>query len=323
MKKTKNICVVGSGYWGRNHVKALDELGCLGGVVETNKNILDDIKNIYNYILLFDDLDKALSSNFDGFIVATPAETHFEISKKIILNGLPVLIEKPITLNLEDAIEIKKLSIEHKVNVMVGHVLLFHPAFQKMKEIIDSNQLGKIQYIYSNRLNLGKIRTEENVFWSFAPHDIALFQYFINDFPEKISSNGSDFFNRGIHDSTITSFEYPNGIMVHNFVSWLHPFKEHRFIIIGEKGMLSYEDSSERKPLIFYDKTVKWKNEIPTPNLGHNHFIDYKNELPLTLELKYFIENLDSNMFEISNCDMGIEVIKILEIATKNLKGNL
>ena len=302
MIKQKKICVVGCGYWGKNHVKTLHDLGSLGGVVEPNKDIKKQIQNTYENVLFFDNLTDSFNENFDGYVVATPVETHYKISKKIIEHGFHVLIEKPITLTLSDALILKELSI-------------------KNKEIIDSNQLGKIQYIYSNRLNLGKIRTEENVFWSFAPHDIALFQYLINDFPKNITSIGSDIFNRGIHDTTITTFEYPNGIMAHIFVSWLHPFKEHRFIVIGEKGMLSFEDSIAGKPLVFYNKTVQWENNSPNTNIGSNHYIEYLNKLPLKEELKYFIENLDNDMFEISNCDTGIEVIKILESATKSLKG--
>ena len=320
MINKKKICVVGCGYWGKNHVKTLAKLGALGGVVEKNQDSVNNIKKLHPQVFCFNDLNDSFKANFDGYIVATPVETHFKIAKCIIKKRFDLLIEKPLVFNMKEALEIKNLANQFNVKILVGHVLLFHPAFQKIKKIIDSGKLGKIQYLYSNRLNLGKIRTEENVFWSFAPHDIALFQYLIGGFPDNITSRGSDIFNRGIHDTTITSFEYQNDIMAHLFVSWLHPFKEHRFIVIGENGMISFEDSSSSKPLIFYDKTVKWNQSIPQTITGSNHLIEYNDELPLDLELKYFINNLDKKRFDISNCDLGIEVIKILEQATNSLK---
>ena len=166
-----------------------------------------------------------------------------------------MLVEKPLTLDSISATKLCDYAEEMNVNLMVGHVLLFHPAFQKMKQIISDGKIGDIQYIYSNRLNLGTFRTNENVFWSFAPHDISLFNFFFNQEPLSITSRGIDILQKNIHDSSITSFKYKNNKMGHIFVSWLHPFKEHRFVIIGSKGMLHFEDSLKDKPILFYDKS--------------------------------------------------------------------
>ena len=147
---------------------------------------------------------------------------------------------------------------------MVGHLLLFHPAFIKIKNIIDEGKIGEIQYIYSNRLNLGSFRNDENVLWSFAPHDISLFNYFFEEFTiQMYFSNGVDILQKGIHDTSITSFKYDGNKMGHIFVSWLHPFKEHRFVIIGSKGMLHFEDAGESKKLIFYKKSVDLNGDLP------------------------------------------------------------
>ena len=143
---------------------------------------------------------------------------------------------------------------------MVGHVLLFTPAVKKIKEMLDKGEIGELQYLYSNRLNLGKVRTEENVFWSFAPHDIAIFQYLTDSFP-KINANGSTFLQKGIPDSTMTQLEYENGVKGHIFVSWLHPFKEHRLVVIGSEAMISFEDSLDEKPLKLYSKKINLKSE--------------------------------------------------------------
>tara|TARA_Y100001970_G_C14251923_1_gene872469 strand:+ start:2150 stop:3115 length:966 start_codon:yes stop_codon:yes gene_type:complete len=316
----KKICVIGAGKWGINHIETLYRLKALFGVVESDENKIKLLKKKYPSIKYFTNIDKALEYGFDGFTVATPAETHYEISKKIINSNHHVLVEKPFTTKLDEAIELVKLAEKKNVNLMVGHLLLFHPAFTKIKEMLDNDKLGKLQYMYSNRLNLGTIRTEENVFWSFAPHDIALFQYFTNLEPINISSSGTDILQNGIHDSTITTIKYPKKIMGHIFVSWLHPFKEHRFVIIGSKGMILFEDSRQDKPLLFYNKTISWENGVPLPNDHGVEKIIYENEMPLDNEIKYYLEHLDDNQIKISNGYSGIEVIKILTEATNSLK---
>ena len=242
MKKNKDrlkVCVVGAGHWGLNHIKTLSSLGCLGGVIDKSNNALKKVVAQYHECFVSDTLEESFSHGFDGYIVSTQPSTHFEISKKIIENKKPLLVEKPLTLNVKDAIYLNNLAKKNKVDLMVGHLLLFHPAFTKIKELINQNLLGEIQYIYSNRLNLGKFRRDENVFWSFAPHDISLFNFFFCEKPYEISSSGLDILQEGIHDTSITSFKYSNKRMGHIFVSWLHPFKEHRFVIIGSKGMIT------------------------------------------------------------------------------------
>lgn len=318
----KKICVVGAGKWGKNHINTLASLDSLQGIVDNDIERLNFFKEKYHDINYHSDINSAFKQDYDGFIIATTAETHFTIAKQIIDNKYPLLIEKPITLNSEDAKSLHELAKINSVNLMVGHVLLFHPAFQKIKSLLDNGDLGDLQYLYSNRLNLGTIRSEENVFWSFAPHDIALFQYFANSFPDKITSRGTDVLQDGVHDTTITTMEYQNGIMGHIFVSWLHPFKEHRFVIVGSNGMIRFEDSTEGKPLVFYDKGINWQDGKPIPRSGSTRHIEYDDVMPLTAELQYFIENLDNPSIGINNSEQAIEVIKILELATNSLMEN-
>jgi len=180
---------------------------------------LKNYQNEFPNTKIFSDYKKTIVENFDGYVIATNVQTHFDIAKFIIKNKKHVFIEKPITLNSKDTVELHELSEKFNVNLMVGHVLLFHPAFQKIRNIIDSGTLGNLQYMYSNRVNQGKIRSEENVFWSFAAHDISLFQYFTNSFPINVTSSGSDVLQDGIHDTTITTLEYPNNVMGHIFAS--------------------------------------------------------------------------------------------------------
>tara|TARA_Y100000768_G_C23974065_1_gene682094 strand:- start:1596 stop:2567 length:972 start_codon:yes stop_codon:yes gene_type:complete len=322
MNNQKKICVVGAGSWGKNHIKTLSQLGSLGGVVEKSKDLINRTKIKYPNCVFFSDLSEAIEFGFDGFVIATPPSSHFELAKQVIEAKKHVLVEKPLTLEYSTAKKLNELAKKMDVNLMVGHVLLFHPAFIKIKELIVSGKIGDVQYIYSNRLNLGTFRKDENVFWSFAPHDISLFNYFFGEPPTSVVSNGIDILQENIHDITISSFKYKENKMGHIFVSWLHPFKEHRFVIIGSNGMLRFEDSMVDKPLIFYNKGVEYIDSVPSPRNGEAQNINYENSFPLTNELKYFLSKIDNGKIEIANGDSAVEVIKILEESSIVLKEN-
>ena len=315
-----SICVIGAGYWGKNHIRTLNELGSLGGIVESNEDIQNTFKKLYPNVPIFSSLDKALHENdFSGFTIATPAETHFSLAKKVIEAKKHVLVEKPLTLKVDEAVKLIELSNEANINLMVGHLLLFHPAIVKIKSLIESGKIGKLQYIYSNRLNLGQVRTKENVFWSLAPHDISIFQYLTNSYPNYIHSNGSIYLQDGIHDSTLTQLKYPNGIEGHIFVSWLHPFKEHRLVIIGSEAMITFDDSMEGKPLKLYDKKFVFDKNILNKIDGPVKIIEYEQKMALTEELKYFIRHLTGEKLNIANGEHALEVMRILISANESL----
>ncbi len=316
---SKNICVVGAGYWGENHIRALNRLNALKGIVELDKNKLENLLNKYPGVQGYSSIENALLGDYDGFIIATPAKTHYDIAKIIMNAKKHLLIEKPMTLSVEEAKELVVLSEKNEVNAMVGHVLLFHPAVKKIKEMIDSGEIGDLQYAYSNRLNLGKVRTEENVFWSLAPHDIAIFQYLTESIPKQINAIGSTFLQEGIPDSTLTQLEYENGVRGHIFVSWLHPFKEHRLVVIGSEAMISFEDSLEDKPLKLYSKRIDLKSGIPEKIDGPVKMIPFENKMALDQELEYFINHLSHVAPKISNVEHGYEVVKTLVEASKQI----
>ncbi len=321
MKSNKKVCVVGAGNWGKNHIRTLNELGALGGIVDENEDLLNQFSKQNPGINVFSELNDALSqSKFTGFTVATPAESHYIVAKTIIEAKKHILVEKPLTLNIDDAENLVKLAADNNVNLMVGHVLLFHPAIIKIKELITDGKIGKLQYVYSNRLNLGQVRIEENVFWSLAPHDISIFQYFIEDFPIQMNAHGSTFLQKGIHDSTLTILEYPNNINGHIFVSWLHPFKEHRLVVVGSEGMLSFEDSAKDKPLKYYNKKFELNGKVPEKMDGEVELINYDSKMPLTEELRYFVNHLDGTKPEKANGKHALEVMKILVNVSEQLE---
>jgi UDP-2-acetamido-3-amino-2,3-dideoxy-glucuronate N-acetyltransferase len=316
---SKRVCVVGAGRWGANHIRTLDELGCLAGIVESDEATLRRIHDAYPDAAAFDDIRQAAGGGFDGYTIATPARTHFELARFLISHGRHVLVEKPLALTAAEARQLVELARQHGVNLMVGHVLLFHPAIRKMKELVQAGKIGKPQYLYSNRLNLGTVRTEENILWSFAPHDISIFQDLIGAAPAAVESRGGAFVQPHIHDSTLTILRYPDNVVGHIFVSWLHPFKEHRLVVIGSKGMLSFEDSSGERNLLFYEKGIDWIQGEPIKRDGPTEVIPYERKPPLTAELEYFIEHLDGRPIEIADGRNGVEILEILERATASL----
>ena len=321
MRRTKKVCVVGAGNWGVNHIRILNELGSLGGIIDSNQSRIQHLKQIHKDIAFYYDVNDSFKDPFDGYIVATPAATHFQIAKIIIQNRSHVLVEKPLALNVKDASKLNELAKENEINLMVGHLLLFHPAILTIKQMISDGAIGELQYLYSNRLNLGTIRSEENILWSFAPHDISIFQFLVKKFPIEVLSRGGCFVQTDLHDTTMTVLQYPENIIGHIFVSWLHPFKEHRLVVIGSMGMISFDDSSKDKKLNYHNKTINISDGIPTKFEGETQEIEYSREMPLDRELQYFFEHLDGRPIDNSDANSAIEVLKILDMATTSLTG--
>lgn len=308
---SKKICVIGGGRWGQNHIRTLFQMGNLAGIVESNAARLEELIKQYP-VEGFTELNLAIEKDFDGYTVAAPAPLHYEIAKKLLEKGRNVLIEKPMTLSTETSQKLVDLAKKNAANLMVGHVLLFHPAIRKIKELIDGGKIGKLHYIYSNRLNLGTVRTEENVFWSLAPHDVSIFDYFVGKPALSIQASGQKFLQTTVFDSTLAQLAYPDNVHGHIFASWLHPFKEHRLVVIGSKGMLSFEDSSAEKNIVFYDKHVNFENGIPRIKTEPDEIIPYDKKMPLTEELTYFVDHLDKRI-EVADGKSGYEVVKVLE----------
>lgn len=315
----KKICAIGGGRWGQNHIKTLYGMGALAAIVESRKERLEELLSIYPGVKGYTSVDEAIAARYDGYTVATPAETHFAIGKKLIEAGLPVMLEKPMTFTVAESEELCRLSDEKSVPVMVGHVLLFHPAIRKIKELVDGGKLGKLYYIYSNRLNLGTVRTHESVFSSFAPHDISVLDYLIGSSAVKVSASGGKFLQDKVFDTTLSLFEYPNNVKAHIFVSWLHPFKQQLLVVVGSKGMVSFDDSTSEKEIHFYNKSIEFEAGNPVKLEQPDEVVPYQKKMPLEEELRYFIDNLDRG-FAINTAKAGYEVVKVLEEVQRQIE---
>lgn len=316
----KKICVIGGGRWGENHIKTLYKMGNLAAIVESNSTRLEYLIQQYP-VKGYVNVDDAISSSYDGYVLATPAETHYLVGKKILEQGLNVLIEKPMTLKSEHSAELLALAEKTGSKLMVGHVLLFHPAIRKIKELIDDGRIGKLNYVYSTRLNTGTVRTEENVFWSFAPHDISVLDYLIGRPALKTEAKASSFLQKGIADFVMAQMEYPDNIQGHIFTSWLHPIKEQKLVVIGSKGMISFDDSTKEKQIILHKKYFEFSEGKPVKMEEPEEIIPYEAQMPLTEELKYFVDHLD-NQINVANGNSGHEVVRILEAVQQIIEKN-
>lgn len=317
-----NFAVIGCGNWGMNHIRTLNKLYperlkyCCDSVSGSEKKV----NEISGRIIFTTDMNEIINDeSIESVIVATPAETHYDIANELLLAGKNVLVEKPITLNSGQAKLLKTAADRKNLTLMVGHLLLFHPAILKIKEYLDNNKLGRLQYIYSNRLNLGTIRTEENILWSFAPHDISVIQYFIGDVPSEVTATGAIFIQENIQDTTLTYLKFNNNIHAHIYVSWLHPFKEHRLVVIGDKSMMVFEDTLKENKLKLYKKGFDLVNGVPVKRDSDFENIEYDTTSPLELEQQHFVDCIKNKKTPRSDGKNAIEVLETLERAQSEL----
>ncbi len=318
----KNIALIGAGPWGKNHLQNLAELRVLHSVLEKSEDRIKELKKSFpdvNFIL-----DEGLILNnpeIQAVVIAVPSILHFSLTRKYLLAGKDVMVEKPLSLTVVEGQELVKLAEQRKKILMVGHILQYHPAIIKLKSMILNAELGNIRYIYSNRLNIGKLRSEENVLWSFAPHDISLILMLMGyEDPLKISAYGGAYINPNIFDTTLTIFEFKNGVMAHIFVSWLHPYKEQKLVVVGSKKMALFDDLSEGK-LFVYPHEIKLENgKIPVAHKADFIMIDVPPKQPLKEELLHFINCIETRSIPKTDAREGLMVLKILEKAEHSLR---
>lgn len=322
---TENIYlgVIGAGRWGMNHIRTANQVfgKNFKTVCDFNPAAELKVKEISEHISFTSDFDAFLNdSQINAVVIATPAETHFEVAKKCLMAGKNILVEKPITLYTSEAEELIKIAEEKNLKLMVGHILLFHPAVIKLKELVKEDKIGRLQYIYSNRLNLGAIRSEENILWSFAPHDISIIQFLTESNPIEVSAKGAAFVQDKIEDTTITYLKYPDNVNAHIFVSWLHPFKEQRLVVIGDKGMIVFEDSLKTEKLKLFPKGFQNVNGVPQKFESDYSVIEFdEKNSPLAEEQKHFIQSIVENKKPLTDGVHALEVLSILAKATENL----
>ena len=243
MSDLPEIALVGCGYWGKNLCRNFNALGVLSRVVDPTVSGQATAEELAPGVPVGDSFDEVLEDDsIQAIALATPAETHAELSIKAMDSGKDVFVEKPMALTLRDAEEMRAVAEGRGRVLMVGHLLEYHPAVLKLRDLISNGELGRVNYVYSNRLNFGKVRTEENALWSFAPHDVAVILRLMGRSPIEVSATGGSFITKGLADTTVSNLLFEDDSRAHIFVSWLHPFKEQRLVVVGDRKMVIFND---------------------------------------------------------------------------------
>jgi UDP-2-acetamido-3-amino-2,3-dideoxy-glucuronate N-acetyltransferase len=318
-----NIAVIGGGYWGKNLVRNFAELGALHTICDVDAKALADFKTRYPTVNTETDFTRVLQNkDIAGVVIATPAALHYNMAKQALQAGKDTFVEKPLALKIKEGQELVKLAEKNGKILMVGHLLEYHPAVVKLKEIINKGELGKIQYIYSNRLNFGKIRTEENILWSFAPHDISVILSLLDgEMPFEITTHGGYYLHQDIADVTLTTMSFRSGAKAHIFVSWLHPYKEQKLVVIGDRKMAEFNDTSKDKLVVFKHK-IEWVGEKPITHPGEPEVIKVSDDEPLKLECQEFINVIKTRKKPRTDGRNGLRVLEILSSCQRSLEAD-
>jgi len=307
------IAVIGAGYWGKNLVRNFHTLGALRVICDSDTATHDSFRKSYPGVTVVSAISEAIHHpEVNGVAIATPAVTHYSIASESISAGKDVYVEKPLCLDVAEGEKLLKHAAKAEKILMIGHLLQYHPAVIKLKELVKSGELGRLQYIYSNRLNLGKIRTEENILWSFAPHDISVILSLTNQMPESVASFGSYFLHKNIADVTLSNLTFHSGISAHIFVNWLHPFKEQKLVIVGDKKMAVFNDMEPEDKLLLYPHAINWRSGVPVPDKKEAIKVELEKTEPLLSECKSFVQAVETRVPPFTDGQEGLNVLKVL-----------
>lgn len=320
-KSNLKVAVIGCGYWGENLVRNFHQLGVLSHVCDSDPIRVRSVQQRYPGVAACEDFRQTLNvPEIDAAVIATPAERHAAMVEIALSAGKHVFVEKPLALRYSDGVKLVHLAKRARRILMVGHLLEYHPAVLKLRELVDEGELGKIHYIYSNRLNLGKVRREENILWSFAPHDIAVILRLVGDLPLEVTATGGAYVQPNLADVTVTNFLFDNGVRAHIFVSWLHPYKEHRLVVIGSKKMAALNDVAPKDKLLLYDQGIHWVDGEPVPRNGPGTPVDFDPVEPLRAECRHFLDCLKTGRRPRTDGASALNVLQVLQACQRSLQ---
>lgn len=322
MKKTINIGIIGLGHWGKNYLRLFSNikntkiLGLCDINIDQKKNLT---KNFEKIIITKDLNDLIKDKTINSLVVATNADSHYKIVKKILKNNKNVLCEKPLTLNTSEALELEKLSKKKKKILMVNHTFLYNPAVNLIKKIIDSGTIGKIYYLKAIRTHLGLIRNDVDVIWDLIPHDIAIFNYLLNSKPIKISGLASSFLKKKRNDVAFINIKYPKNIITNIHVSWIDSNKERKIEIVGSKGRIVFNDLNNLEKIKIYKKGISVSEKYDNfgefqLNLRDGPIIspNFKITEPMKIVCDNFIKCVQKKIIPYSNGKFSAEIIQII-----------
>jgi UDP-2-acetamido-3-amino-2,3-dideoxy-glucuronate N-acetyltransferase len=314
------IGVVGCGYWGRNLVRNFAELGALIAVCDVDESRLREVREAHSAFTTSDFDEMLALHGLQGVAIAAPAAQHFQLARKALLAGKDVFVEKPLALRMEDGEELVRLARKHSRILMVGHILQYHPAIVALRRLLRAGELGRIEYISSSRLNLGKLRTEEDILWSFAPHDISAILHLLEETPTQVAAQGASYLNHPISDVTLTILSFESGVKGHIFVSWLHPFKEQKLVIVGDRKMAVFDDMQTNSKLVLYPHRIDWINRVPIARRAEGEVVPLAKEEPLRVECNHFLECIRDRKTPSTDGENGLQVLQVLQAAGRSIR---
>lgn len=323
------IGIIGAGYWGKNLVRTFNgtKSSHLKYVADASESVTDTMSQNYPDIITTPDYRTILDDKeVTAVVIGAPAAMHYAIARESLLAGKHVFVEKPMTLKVEHSRELKKIADEKDLKLMVGHLLLYHPCIKLIKEKIETGELGDLYYLYSQRLNLGKVRQDENALLSFAPHDISVALYLMGMEPVSVSACGNCYLQKDIEDVVFLTLNFPDGKIAHIHVSWLDPHKVRRTTVVGSKKMIVFDDMEPREKVRIYDKGV----EKPSEYGSYGEFLSLRDgditipavkmAEPLMLECEHFIECIEHDKNPVSDGQNGVVVTHVLAAGQESLK---
>lgn len=317
------VCVVGCGYWGKNLVRTFGSIKRLYGLCDADPDRLKVLSESCPGAKLFADYEAVLNDGgVTAVALATPAESHYELARAALAAGKHVFVEKPLALDWQDGSEMAAMARDRNRLLMVGHLLQYHPAVMRLKQLVSTGVLGRIEYIYSNRLSMGKIRREENALWSFAPHDISVILSLVGQTPCQVIATGGAYLQPNIADVTMSNLLFDRGTRAHIFVSWLHPYKEQRLVVIGTKKMAVFEDTRPDRKLMLFNKQIDLKNGTLEAAKPEATVIEFEETEPLLVECNHFVDCIEQEMQPRTPGEEGVQVLKVLQACQLSLQLN-
>ncbi len=325
------VALVGCGYWGPNLARNFYQIpdAELVACCDLNAQTLQKMAQLYPGARMTDDFGSVCADEtVDAIAIATPARTHYALAKAALQSGKHVFVEKPLALSVQEARELVDLAEAKGCVLMVGHIFQYNPAVRYIKRLIDDGELGQIYYLYSTRVNLGRVQSDINALWSIAPHDVSILLYLLGSEPEWVSARGATYLTDGIEDVVFIDLGFPGEILAHVHVSWLDPSKVRRMTIVGSKQMVIYDDVADEGKVKLYEKGVYRKEE---PGFGEFQYRVHTGAItipkldlvePLRVECEHFIQCVRENRRPETDGENGLQVVRILEAAHASLKQN-
>lgn len=324
MTNPVRIAQIGCGHWGKNLARNFAELGALVAVADADPATAQRIAGEHGVAAR--EFEAIITDpEIDAVALASPAVSHAAMARAALAAGKHVFVEKPLALSPADGTEVVAAAEQAGRVLMIGHLLQYHALFLRLKELVDAGEIGRLRYIYSNRLSLGKVRIEENVLWSFAPHDLSMVLALAGEEPDHVTAEGASMLTTGIADWSLCQLRFPSGLRGHVQASWLHPFKEQRLTVVGHTGMAVFEDSIPdwNRRLALYRHRMDRSGPVPLPVKADPEYVTVPEIEPLRAECRHFVDCVATGARPRTDGHEGLRVLNVLDRAEAALAASL